>query len=395
MSIPKRKLLLITAIVALAIDHPALRASPIAEIPFELIGEHICIAVRVNDSPELSFLFDTGCTEVVIDSNTAEDLKLFSGYQTRDYGKGSLVERVIPNARMAMGQLQLENIKLKKQSLKYLKLSKGRHPDGVIGNDILQNYIVEIDYDKMTFEIYDQDGYVYDGSGRPYRINTNPFYSTINAAIALENGQVLEGRFLIDTGAEITVALATPFVNENDLLSKTGKRLECSLHSRNATMTSYQARVASFNLGDSDFARIPVFLSQTESGPLLASALAGIIGNEVLKRFNAVYDYRAKTIYLEPNHLHEAPFKVNSSGLEVRLTSGNKILIDRVYPDSPASEAGLVVGDEITEINGNGAEKPSIHEVRNLLSRAGEKIHLLVRHGNVKKKISLTLKELI
>lgn len=395
MSMTKRKLLLTAVIISLTMNGPAQGVNPLSSIPFELKGEHIHISVRVNDSGKLNFLFDTGCTEAVIDSITAHDLGLVSRGQVTDYGNGSFVESVIPKARMAIGQLSLRNIKLKKQPLKYLESSTGKDLDGVIGNEILQNYVVRIDYDKMTFELYAGDSYVYDGEGGMYSINANSFFSTIDAAITLDNGEVLMGRFLIDTGAEVTVALGTPFVNENNLLSKTGRRLECRLEARNVTMTSHQTRVRSFRIGKFEFSRPPIFLSQTEAGPLSASALSGIIGNEVLKRFNVVYDYKGQKIYLEPNHLFEEPFKVNCSGLELGLTSGNRIVIDRIFEDSPATEAGLAVGDEVAEINGSDIEKYSIHEVRDLLSRAGEKVHLLIRRGKVMKEFDLTLRELI
>ncbi len=395
MSMTKYRLLLTAAIIGLTADCLAQGAEPICRIPFELVGEHVIITVQVNGSDGLNFLFDTGCTEAVMDSITAEDLGLVSRGQVKDYGDGSFVERVIPHATMMIGEFRLDEVKFNKQSLKYLESFTGQDLDGVIGNEILQNYVVRIDYDRMTFEIYDRTGYTYDGNREACRITANRYFSTIDAAVVLNNTEVVRGEFLIDTGAELTVAFSTPFVNDNNLLSKTGKRLECRLHARNAVFTAYQTRIRGLRLGNSDFARIPVFLAQTKSGALSTSALAGIIGNEVLKRFNVVFDYSRQRIYLEPNHLFEATFKVNCSGLEVRLTTDQEIVIDRVHPDSPASEVGLAAGDAIIEINGDDIENYSIHEVRYLLSKPGQKVQLLIRRGKANKKVSFKLRELI
>ncbi len=395
MSTIKHILFLTAALITLAAGRPSQGAEPLARIPFKLIGEHVFITVQVNGSDRLNFLFDTGCTEAVMDSVTAENLGLASRGQVKDYGDGSFVEQVIPQATMMIGEFQLDEIKFNKQSLKYLESFTGQNVDGVIGNEILQNYVVRIDYDKMTFEIYDQTGYTYKGNGETCSITVNSYFSTINAAIVLDNTEIVQGRFLIDTGAELTVAFSTPFVGDNNLLSKTGKRLGCRLHARNATFTAYQTRIRSFRLGGSDFSKIPVLLAQAKSGALSTSALAGIVGNEVLKRFNIVFDYSRQRVYLEPNHLFGAPFKVNCSGLEVRPTSDNKMMIDRIHPNSPASEVGLAAGDEIIEISGSDVENYSIYEVRDLLSKPGEKVQLLVRRGKTNRKVSFKLRELI
>jgi predicted aspartyl protease len=395
MSMTRRLLFLAAVLTTLAAGRPSQGVQPLSRIPFKLIGEHVFITVQVNGSDELNFLFDTGCTEAVMDSITAENLGLVSRGQVKDYGDGSFAEQVIPHATMMIGEFRLDEIKFNKQSLKYLELFTGQDLDGVIGNEILQNYVVRIDYDKMIFEIYDRAGYTYDGRGEVCDITANRYFSAIDAAVVLDNTEVVQGKFLIDTGAELTVAFSTPFVSDNNLLSKTGKRLECRLHARNATFTAYQTRIRSFRLGDSDFSKIPVLLAQTKSGALSTSALSGIVGNEVLKRFNVVFDYSRQRIYLEPNHLFGAPFKVNCSGLEVRLTTDQGIVIDRVHPNSPASEVGLAAGDEIIEINDSDVKNYSIYEIRDLLSRPGEKVHLLVRRGKTNRKVSFKLRELI
>jgi len=86
---------------------------------------------------------------------------------------------------------------------------------------------------------------------------------------------------------------------------------------------------------------------------------------------------------------------VNCSGLEVHPTSDNKMMIDRIHPNSPASEVGLAAGDEIIEISGSDVENYSIYEVRDLLSKPGEKVQLLVRRGKTNRKVSFKLRELI
>lgn len=54
--------------------------------------------------------------------------------------------------------------------------------------------------------------------------------------------------------------------------------------------------------------KVPGALSTLTSGMLSKEDIDGMIGNNFLKRFNMVVDFKNKRIYLQPNNLYYSPF---------------------------------------------------------------------------------------
>jgi len=69
--------------------------------------------------------------------------------------------------------------------------------------------------------------------------------------------------------------------------------------------------------------------------------------------------------------------------------------IKQIYDNSPASDAGLQVGDKIVSINGRPAGEYDIFEIDSLFAQEGKTIQLIVRRGDKESEISLKLRRLI
>jgi len=378
-----RTLSAIVVLVLLTVsgNHPQ-QSAVLSQLPIELIGGYVRLKVVVDGSEELDFIFDTGATRTVIDSATAARLGLVATERTRNDGQGPFVERVVEGATLTLGQLTLPALNALQRSNDRMKLNLGVDIDGVIGADLLRDYVVKIDYDRMLLTVYDSGNFVYAGKGRRVDIDANAYFSIIGAKIEVGNGEVLAGRFLIDTGAGLFLALNTPFANDNNLLDRIGaKHLAYTLAAQGVEMTNYPGRVRRFSLGDYEFDDMPVLLSQTEAGPLSPRAIAGIIGNRVWQRFNTVYDYSRDRIYLEPNEFFDDQFQVDCSGLSITSTVERTVVVTRVMDGSPAADVGMLAGDEITAINERDATSYSLSDIRNMLARDLDTVKLTVKRN--------------
>jgi predicted aspartyl protease len=365
----------------------------LADVPLSLVDGFVFIQARVNGSEELNLLFDTGCTQLVIHSSTAERLGLTATPITKHDGSGPFVERVIEGVSVTIGDLTLERLDALQRDPVALQRRFGARVDGVIGADLLRNHVIEIDYDQMRFTMYDSDRFLYAGAGTDYDIAANPYVAIMVASIVLGDGEVLSGRFLIDTGAGVSVALNTPFVNRHDLLKRIGvEHISYTLAVQSVRMTSHPGRLARFDLGHHAFDNMPVLLSQTEAGPLSPDVIAGIIGNQVWKRFNTIFDYKRNTLHLEPNGLHGEEFRVDGSGLAISPTASGGFVVHGVFEGSPAAAARVRVGDVITEINGVDASELATHEMKELLARDGETVSLAIDRDGDPLTVSLRLK---
>jgi C-terminal processing protease CtpA/Prc len=159
-------------------------------------------------------------------------------------------------------------------------------------------------------------------------------------------------------------------------------------------MSSHPGRVPHFNLGGYQFDSLPVLLSQTEAGPLSPSAIAGIIGNRIWRRFNTVYDYGRDRIYLEPNEFFDDPFSIDCSGLSVTSTTGGTVVIRQVLEGSPSAKAGVMPDDEIISINGSSVADYSLSDIRRLLTQDSQIVNLTLKRNGTVKELSFRLRQL-
>jgi S1-C subfamily serine protease len=158
----------------------------------------------------------------------------------------------------------------------------------------------------------------------------------------------------------------------------------------------------------------------------------GSIGSEIMKRFNAIYDYQNSTVYLNKNDNFILPFNFNMSGLDIQHeglqwikeeyevnaassqvsfeSDGNKITRNLKYKfilkptysilsvskGSPADLAGLKENDVIVRINYNFAHNYTLQEIKEILkSEEGKTITLEVERKGKPIKVKFQLKSIL
>lgn len=384
---------LTAALLTLGATHPG-HAQVLADVPIRQVDGYILLPVHVNEPEELTLLFDTGCTQLVFRGSVAQRLGLVALEITRHNGDAPFAERVVEGVELKIGDLTLGPIDALLRENDRIQRRLGTEIDGVIGAELLRDHVVEIDYDRKRLTVLESDGFAFPGNGVGYDIVSNRYFAILTADVSVEDGEVLTGRFLIDTGAGVTLALNTPFVNQHDLVRRIGvEHISYTLAAQSVEMISYPGRVAHFDLGYHGFHDFPVLLSQTEAGPLSPSVIAGIIGNRVWRRFNTTFDYKRNRLYLEPNKSFGEPFQVDCSGLAIATTVGGEFVVRAVFEGSPASEAGVLVGDVVTSVDGTRTSGLLIHELRSLLARDGAMMTLVLDRGGESRDVALLLKQ--
>ena len=84
--------------------------------------------------------------------------------------------------------------------------------------------------------------------------------------------------------------------------------------------------------------------------------LGGLIGNDLLRRFNVILNYEKRDIYLTHNTHFNEPFDYSYSGLELYYIEGS-ILVGDVAKNSPAEKCGLIEGDIVIALTGGTIAK--------------------------------------
>ena len=360
----------------------------VAAIPFKLYWSRIIIELTVDDSEPLAFIFDTAAGGTIISARASDRLGIIGEETVSRQGAAGDAPIVLSEKHtISIGDLALPNVTLGIAELDHIDRRLGMRIDGAIGWPILSRYAVKLNYDSMQIEIYDTKRYNYGLNAQGFDVEVTGTVFFVNATVAFESGIDYTGKVLVDTGSGGSFSFNTPFSRENDLLAKIGSSYEREVIA-GLSMDSYQivtTMLSSLSIGSYEFVSIPANIAFVEAGALSWPEVMGILGNDILMRFNMFIDLQQKMIFLEPNQGYHEAFEVNCSGLELVMDDTfEKVIVDYIYTDSPAEESGMKVDDEIIRIDGVSASDLQLPQIRSMLSQDGQEVEIMVsREGEL------------
>jgi S1-C subfamily serine protease len=155
-------------------------------------------------------------------------------------------------------------------------------------------------------------------------------------------------------------------------------------------------RVASVQLGSFVLKDVITMFSKDKAGMLADPSLAGNIGAQIVNRFRVTLDYRAKRIILEPAATFTYSFDAAFGGLALRAEGpGYRLFrVTELLEDSPATDAGIQVGDVITAIDGTAASALTLSGIREMFEKPVS-YSLSLQRGNQSLTSILTPRRLI
>jgi hypothetical protein len=368
-----------------------------ARIPFELHSNLILMYIRINDTDSLRFILDTGVSSIIVtdpQALKADKLRLTRKVTLTGAGEGnSITAHVAIDNQFAMGRLRANHQNIVVLEDDFLKLSEyvGVPVHGIFGYEIFNNFVVTIDFAKKEIILMQPDRYKYKsrkGDKHPLIIeDTKPF---TDAVTLLADGREHPIRVLIDTGAGHALLLNNHTNGENFRLPEKVIRAQLG-RGLNGVINGSLGRIERVRLGrftmDNIVASFPdsvAFSSKLRGG----FDRQGNIGCELLRRFKVTMNYRDRYMVLKPikSRLREK-FEHDMSGLEIRAEGKDlrSYFVNHVQEKSPASDAGLVIGDQLLFIEDHSANDLNVSDIYKMMQLGdGKHIELLVkRKGNI------------
>jgi len=363
------------------------------KIPFELVSNHIYLKVRLNDSPPLSFLLDTGAGANCLDLSKAQELGIQTVGRVEAKGVGGSSDASF----LKVDSIVVDDLTLLNQSIVAIQLSllsrfDGKEIDGILGYDFFCRFVVEIDYVNRTLTIWEPDSFTYSGPGEGIDILIEG--NTPQLSGKIDGEQVAD--FRIDTGSRNSLDLHAPFVRKHELLKKYPKYVDAPAgFGVGGATKGVIGRIKSLQIGDFIIPSPVTGFSLTDQGAFATTKSAGNIGGRLLKRFKVIFDYAHNQMILEKNENFDLPDRYNMSGLFLIGEEG-KIKAYSVIKDSPADEANIKTGDQILSINNSSVTNYSLQQIRDLLNqKEGTKITMKIESRGKTREVELTLKRLI
>jgi predicted metalloprotease with PDZ domain len=132
-------------------------------------------------------------------------------------------------------------------------------------------------------------------------------------------------------------------------------------------------------LGPYRFRNVPIYIFDDAYNVTSYPYLGGLIGNDLLRRFNAIIDYDKRNFHLVPNSHFNDPFDYSYSGIELYYING-EILIGDVAKGSSAEKSGLKEGDIVVGVNKNFSQ--NLNQYKISLQNTGTTAKIIVRRGD-------------
>jgi len=275
----------------------------IDKIPIQLFDNLIFIKLYVNNSTEpLNFMFDSGAGITVIDTKVADIIKLKTSELTKIGTSGRTLEtkESLSNNLRLSDSLKVQDISLFLMDLSHISEYLKFNVDGIIGFDLLNQNIVEMNIDFMEMRFYKNTNYV----GNVNQLNLIDLESN-HFGVPIEirpKGSKKELKLIvkIDTGATNYLTLHNDFVNKNNLINKKIKYKIRKGFGADSTMTSnLKSKLSLARFASKEWKNIPVVLEIDSLNQSSKRTADGLIGQEMLLEFNVTYNLNDKIIYLE------------------------------------------------------------------------------------------------
>jgi hypothetical protein len=396
-----KKRLLITAIVSFLFTSLVKAQEEFIEPPAKLLtrfsftqltGGVIILRATLENFPDtLNFILDSGSSGISLDSGTVSFLKLVPEASDKTIRGIAGIKKVgfLYKKKLNFPGLTIDTLNFHVNDYSILTTVYGEQIDGIIGYSVFSRYIVKIDYDSLKLEFWSRGTIRYPRGGFLFK----PILSTLPVQFArVKDGTTHTARFLHDIGAGVCLMLSKDFAEDSAVLQKKRKLWAKEGEGVGGTIDMHLTVVKELKLGPYRFRNVPTYVFEDVYNVTSYPYLGGLIGNDLLRRFNTIINYEKKDIYLVPNSHYRDQFDYSYSGIELYFIGG-QIEIGDVAKGSPAEAAGLKERDVVIAINNNFTQ--SLNQYKIALQSANEKIKIIVRRDGELKQIEFKVKNIL
>jgi hypothetical protein len=362
------------------IDPPSKK---LTSFPFQLLsGGVIIVKAKLNNYPDsLNFILDTGSGGISLDSMTVDKYKIpVVPSEKKIKGIGG-VKKVsfLNDATLYFPGLVVDRLNFHVNDYEILTNVYGIKIDGIIGYSFFIRYIVHINYDNTIITVHTTGEYKYPRGG--YMLN--PIFTAIPIQqTQFKDSRELMQRFYFDTGAGLNFLISESYARDSAVLHRKRKPpVITQAEGLGGKMVMRYTVVKWVKVGPYKFRKVPTHVFEDPYNVTNYPLLGGLLGNDLLRRFNTTFNYVKQELHIVPNSQFKDFFDYAYTGLAMYYVDG-EILIDEVAPGSPAEKAGFKKNDYVLAINNDFSK--SIQSYRVKLQSVREKLtFLILRNGDI------------
>jgi hypothetical protein len=354
----------------------------LTKFPFiQLTGGIILLQARFDTYRDtLNFILDTGSGGISLDSTTAAYFGVKPEPSNRTIRGIAGIRNVsfLNNRKLHFPGLTIDSLNFHISDYSILTAVYGERIDGIVGYSVFSRYIVKVNYDSTQVEFWTRGAIKYPRGG--HLLKPALTFLPVQTAKA-KDGATVETRFLIDLGAGLNVLFNRDFIRDSNLLRKNRKFYVKEAEGLGGKVDMHLTVMKEFKLGPYKFKNVPINVFDDEYNVTSYPHLGGLIGNDLLRRFNVTINYEQKEIHLLPNSHYFDPFDYAYSGIELYMIDG-RIIVGDVAKDSPAEKSGLRENDVVLAINKNFTQNLNLYKAA-LQNTSGNVQIIVVRNDKL------------
>lgn len=368
-------------------------AHPLTTVPFsQLTGGIVIMQAKFgNFDDTLNFILDTGSSGISLDSSTVDYLKLVPTPTDRTIRTIGGIHKVsfLYDQPLKFPGLTIDSLDFHINDYSILTAVYGERIDGIIGYSVLSKYILNIDYDSMKIHFLTPGTIRYPRGGFLIRPTINML---VSHPFRVRDEKAVHSRFLYDMGAGLCMLMSRDFIEDSNFLNPKRKSFVKEGEGPGGKIDMELTTLREVRVGPYKFKNVPIYIFDDVNNVTSYPYMGGLIGNDILRRFNVILNYPKGDIYLTPNRHFADAFDYSYSGVELYFIEG-LIIVGDVAKGSPAEAAGVKEGDEVIAINKNFSQ--NLNQYKIALQAPNEKIKLIIRRDGVMREIEFKVKSIL
>lgn len=365
----------------------------ITSIPFtQLTGGIIIMQARFDNLPDtLNFILDTGSSGISLDSSAALYLGLVPEPSDKTIRGVAGIRKVsfLYNRKLHFPGLTIDSLNYHINDYSILTAVYGERIDGIIGYSVLSRYIMKIDYDSLKIQFHTKGTIRYPRGG--YLLKPQ-FTQLVTQPLKVRDEKSIASRFLFDLGAGLCMLFSREFADDSNFIDKKRKRYPKEGEGLGGKIDMELTVIKEVKLGPYRFKNVPVFIFADDFNVTNYPNMGGLLGNDIMRRFNVILNYPRKEIYITPNKHYNEQFDYSYSGIELYMLAG-VIVVGDVAKGSPAEAAGLREGDEVIAVN--KSYNQNLNQYKIALQTTNEKVKIIYRRNGVISDVEFRVKNIL
>jgi len=352
------------------------RAGLLTRFKFEQVTGGIVVvrATLNNFNDTLNFILDTGSGGISLDTATTLRLKLPLEPSDRTVrGIGGIRKlSFYKQGTLHFPGLIVSNLDFHVNDYEILSEVYGIRVDGIIGYSFFRRYIVALNYDAQEITVYSPGSYQYPRGG--FFLNPQFLSIPLNAH-EITDRTTFNSNLYFDSGAGLCVMLSEQFMKDSAFAKPNRQVVTTQVEGMVGKITMQLSVMKKMKLGKYTFRNVPIHIYNDSVNVFGYPGVVGLLGSDLLRRFNIVLNYPERRIHLVPNSHFSDPFDYSYTGMSFYFIDG-KVVITEVQQGSPADEAGFQPGDVIFGVENNFSN--NIQQYKSIIQNQGEKLRLII-----------------